>query len=309
MTTNAPLLDPAVAALWAEAAAAGLEGYDPTVTGVAEARHRARLWHDYWGASQAARSARLWSAPGGPDGAVACLRFGPSDAPARILYCHGGGYVVNDARTHAAPALRLAQASGLEVASVDYSPAPERRFPTQVEETLAVALALADRPLLLAGDSAGAHLALVTALTARDRGAPLDLRGFVGFYGMFRYGTDGPSHAAYGDGRYGLTSTAMAWFWAQMAPTSGPRPRYLSPVDADLRDMPPCLLIGAELDCLADDTTAMATALTAAGVACTLRWARGLPHSFLPLAPRLPAAQAALEQAGAFLAACAASPP
>ena len=86
-----------------------------------------------------------------------------------IVYLHGGGYMFGSPQTHARIGCALAEATGLSVILPGYPLAPEDVWPAQLEAALA-AVAAATPPVVLAGDSAGGHLALVTALELARRG-------------------------------------------------------------------------------------------------------------------------------------------
>ena len=97
-------------------------------------------------------------------------------APDRmIVWFHGGGYVFGSPETHARPAARLATLARSPVLLPRYRLAPEATWPTPLNDALAVLrplLALGVR-IVLAGDSAGGHLALVAALEMAKGGTPV----------------------------------------------------------------------------------------------------------------------------------------
>lgn len=95
-----------------------------------------------------------------------------------IVYLHGGGYTFGSPQTHARIGQALAAATGLGVMMPAYPLAPEHKWPAQLDAALA-AVAEAPGPVVLAGDSAGGHLALVTALAVRRRGG--DMAGLILF--------------------------------------------------------------------------------------------------------------------------------
>lgn len=103
-------------------------------------------------------------------GGVRCLWAGPAfdaDDPTQtaVLYLHGGGFCLGSRWTAAPITARLARpgADGhtLSIVSVDYRLAPEYPFPAALDDAEQVARTLlGGRRLVLAGDSAGASLAL-----------------------------------------------------------------------------------------------------------------------------------------------------
>ncbi|MBS0377584.1 MAG: alpha/beta hydrolase [Proteobacteria bacterium] len=89
-----------------------------------------------------------------------------------VVWVHGGGFV-SGSKGQVANYLRILAAGGFTVVGVDYTPAPELRYPGQLRQ-LATALGYVlrnasrlhvdPRRLVLAGDSAGAQLAAQLAL-------------------------------------------------------------------------------------------------------------------------------------------------
>lgn len=101
------------------------------------------------------------------------LRVAPkSGNPAtRMLYLHGGGYVVGGFASHRKLASQVAAHTGAEVMLLDYRLAPEHPYPAALNDAVAAYKAMAaqgDDPILIAGDSAGGGLALATALALAD---------------------------------------------------------------------------------------------------------------------------------------------
>src|SRR3984893_5833796 len=103
-----------------------------------------------------------------------------SDLPVVVFY-HGGGFALGDLDTHDPVARAHAVGAEAIVVSVDYRLAPEHPFPAGVDDGWAAlqgfgghAAELGGAPnrIAVGGDSAGANLAAVTALRARDEGGP-----------------------------------------------------------------------------------------------------------------------------------------
>ncbi|MBM7415746.1 MULTISPECIES: alpha/beta hydrolase [Nocardiaceae] len=99
------------------------------------------------------------------------------DTAGPILYLHGSAYAICSARTHRGLASRLSRATQRPVFVVDYRLAPEFPFPAaadDVERAYRWLLASGHAPesVVVAGDSAGGHLALDLVLDNARRSAP-----------------------------------------------------------------------------------------------------------------------------------------
>ncbi|MGW2769568.1 alpha/beta hydrolase [Streptomyces sp. NPDC001275] len=230
-----------------------------------------------------------------------CLR---EDAPV-VLFCHGGGFVLCDLDSHDDFCRRIADATGAVVVAVDYRRAPEHPFPAAPEDAYTALLWTAktfpDRRIAVAGDSAGANLATVLTLLARDRGGP-EITFQALYYPMLDPARSRPSHRENDQG-YFLTADHLRWYWDGYLP--GPEHRtapYAAPLShADLSGLPPAHVVTAGLDPLRDDGLAYAEALAAAGVPVWAHHYDGMFHGFLSMAAALPEAAAACETAFAAL--------
>jgi acetyl esterase len=235
-----------------------------------------------------------------------------------LVYFHGGGWCVGSPETHDNIVRRLAGALGCEAWSVDYALAPEAPHPAGLLDCIAaVKVAAAERPharLVVGGDSAGAHLALMTALRLRDEGGPR-LDALLLFYGVYTDAVDDASMAAYGDGRYGLSKAAHVRYLdacfgaarggANHSASAGARAGTSAAAFAldpriDLAGLPDTWLTVAELDILHDQSHALARALHATGVTVRVDDVPGVIHGFLSYGRALPQAAAALDAAAAW---------
>jgi acetyl esterase len=208
-----------------------------------------------------------------------------------IVYFHGGGFTIGDLDTHDRNARCLADATGAALVSVDYRLAPEHPFPAAFDDAVAAVRAIAQNAaafggdgarLFLAGDSAGATLALGAALDVRVDGPPI--AGIVTYYpGVDFSHVASPSYEAFGDGSFGLSRDDADWFRALYAPDAADRLDWrCSPALApDLSGLPPTLVVAAAYDVLRDDDLAFAARLKGAGVDVTLRLVEGVNHGFM----------------------------
>ncbi|MEU2508355.1 alpha/beta hydrolase [Streptomyces sp. NPDC007863] len=226
------------------------------------------------------------------------------DAPV-ILFCHGGGFVLCDLDSHDAFCRALAGATGATVVAADYRRAPEHPFPAAPEDAYTALLWTArtrpGRRIAVAGDSAGAHLATVTALLARDRGGPR-LAFQALYYPMLDPTRSRPSHRENAQG-YFLTADHLRWYWDAYLPDPADRvhPHAAPLAHADLAGLPPAHVVTAGLDPLRDEGIAYAEALAAAGVPVETHHYPGMFHGFLSMAGALPEGAAARETAFAVL--------
>ena len=205
---------------------------------------------------------------GGLDG----LRFSPAaDTPkAPILYFHGGGWMVGSPETHQALCAWLAKLTERRVISVRYPLAPEHRHPAQrdaARTALAALLDVEQRPVFLAGDSAGGAMALWAASDERDH--VLGVSAFYPAFGLLAsesISTFGPESAA-------LSAEAIAAMYRRL----GAAPEQ---IQADVpKSGAPVLILAAGKDPLLNDSRAMAAALVARGV--TAWTAHDEEHAFL----------------------------
>lgn len=195
-----------------------------------------------------------------------------------VVYFHGGGWVVGDLQTHHAYCASLARASGASVIAVDYRRAPEHPYPAAQDDALAATQAIFERHadfgetaagIVLAGDSAGGHLALCTALAA-DGELQASLRGLVLTYPVVdHYSQPYPSYTDCATGQT-LTSSLMRWFWdtylGDANPTDDSTQRAFPIRSADLASLPPAIICTAGRDPLRDEGMALVEKLREASV-------------------------------------------
>jgi acetyl esterase len=221
------------------------------------------------------REVRELTSPGG----VPCRLYLPSDATDLPLHVHlhGGGWWMGSLDT-ADPIARELAASGLAVLSVGYRLAPEHPWPAGLEDVYEVLTWIAgDYPSVsIGGESAGANLAAVVALMARDRGGPRLVAQWLDIPPVDLRIPEDESVRLYGTG-YGLEIAQMAMLLAWYG--ADPDLPYVSPARADLTGLPPAIITTAECDPVRDQGEAYAAALAAAGVPVELRRARGHIHA------------------------------
>lgn len=216
-----------------------------------------------------------------------------SDRKRLVTYLHGGGWTVGDVDTHDGVCRRIAAALGAVVVSVDYRRAPEHPYPGPLHDGITAAQWAAGefpgREHVIAGDSAGAALAVGVALHQRDHAA-VDFRAQLLVYPPADPEMKSPSIRTYGSG-YLTDVDDLRWYYEQYV--QDPRQSTDPAIDllrADLHGMPPTVIGTAECDPLHDEGVELAGRFAAAGVPVEHVEGRGLVHGYLLLADVVPAA-------------------
>ncbi|QGN35185.1 alpha/beta hydrolase fold domain-containing protein [Microlunatus sp. Gsoil 973] len=192
------------------------------------------------------------------------------------LWCHGGGFllgtvdeVVND-RICAA----RAEATGLQIISVDIRQAPEHRYPAGVHDLMlaydtaltGTGLSVDEHRLGLGGVSSGGFTAAVAALRIRDRRGtqPVHLALESPMLAFERSGDPSESFASDADLDF-LTEIVTAFLPPQA------RDEYALPMHiANLAGLPPTLVVSAEFDPLRDSAERFGCRLRDAGNVVTM---------------------------------------
>jgi acetyl esterase len=223
-----------------------------------------------------------------------------------LVYYHGGGWVSGDLDTHDGICRDLASRTEAIVLAVGYRLAPEYPFPSAVEDAWAafkwahenVSKVGADPArIAVAGESAGANLAAVVALMARDAGLSVRLQLLV--YPLTDFSRRRPSVKANGEG-YLLTEAGMDWFEGQYAPdrTDWRASPILAP---DHRGVAQAIVLTCEFDPLRDEGDEYAATLADAGVQVTHCCYPGLIHGSFGMTPLIPAAHVMMDDACAAI--------
>jgi acetyl esterase/lipase len=222
-----------------------------------------------------------------------------------VLYFHGGAFLFCGLGTHRGIAAMLSASAKVPVLSVAYRQLPSVPLMGTIEDCLGAYRSLlgagyaADR-IVFAGDSAGGHLAYATALRAMASGLPrpgglVAISPWLDLDATAKLAHENASKDAY------IPSVRLASIAAMCAGGVTPIDRMLSPVNHDLSDLPPSLIIVAEGEILRADGELMAERLGAAGVECELQVWPGQVHAFPVLAQLVPESRAAVQGIGGFV--------
>ena len=236
------------------------------------------------------------------------VEFAPPAPPtgAVILYFHGGSWVVGSPLTAQHLTAALVRRTGARAVSLDYRLAPEHPFPAAIEDGVAAYRELLDsgvpaQQIILAGDSAGGGLSVITLLAARDEGLPMPA-AVVAFSPGLDASRSGESITTKAAVDPILTRASLQATGELHRAGQDPHQPLLSPaLYADLTGLPPLLLQVGSNEMLLDDSTRMATRAAAAGVDVILDVTADVPHVFQSFEGILDEADAALDRAGRFI--------
>ena len=236
-----------------------------------------------------------------------------SNAPV-FIYIHGGGWVLGDYPTHRRLVRDLVVASEAVAVFPDYTPSPEARYPTAINQIYAATkwvsghgneIGVNGKNLAVVGNSVGGNMTASVVLMAKDKTGPA-IKLQVLLWPVTDANFETASYKELGEGRF-LTRNMMIWFWDNYLPDTNARKEiYASPLEAtveQLKGLPRALIQTAENDVLRDEGEAYARKLDEAGVPVTLTRYGGLIHDYGLLNPlaEIPAVKTALLQAAAVI--------
>ena len=251
--------------------------------------------------------------PVGPTGSVpirVIRPVGTAEVLPVVMYFHGGGWILGDRDTHDRLVREIAVGAQAAVVFVDYSRAPEARYPVAIEQAYAATRYVAENAadlridplrLAVAGDSVGGNMAAAVTLMAKKRRDPKITFQLL-FYPVTDSGFDTASYIQFADGPW-LTKRAMEWFWDAYLPDGAARKQpTATPLNASpdqLAGLPEALIIVDENDVLRDEGEAYARKLSDAGVRVTSVRYNGTIHDFVMLnaLADTPATRGAIAQA------------
>jgi len=235
--------------------------------------------------------------PIGPGGQVSIRIIRPKGSKGTlpvVMYFHGGGWVLGDKNTHDRLIREIANGANAAVVFVNFTLAPDAKYPTQIEEAYAATKYIAENgknlkldtsKIVLAGDSVGGNMVAAVLLLAKERNGT-KIAYQVLFYPVTDANFETPSYKQFATGIW-LSREAMKWFWNNYLPDEEVRKQpTASPLKASidqLKGQPPALIITDENDVLRDEGEAYAHKLIQAGVNVTAVRYLGTIHDFVML--------------------------
>lgn len=226
-----------------------------------------------------------------------------------VAYFHGGGFVVGGIDTYDASARALAKNAESIVVSLGYRRAPEHKFPAAHDDAYAgyhwvtehaVSFGGDPKRIAVAGESAGANLALNVAIMVRDKGEQAPLHALL-VYPVVQ--TDVHTRS-YDEWAYAkpLGRSSMAWFFERYLNShEDEKDPRINLTRASLSRLPRTTVVLAEIDPLRSEGELLASKLKDAGVDVQSKTYERVTHEFFGTGAVVSAAQEATALAGTRL--------
>lgn len=221
------------------------------------------------------------------------------------VYCHGGAFIMGGMNSHRQMCSDLAAQANISVLMVDYRLAPEHPFPAAPEDAMSVYLALIEMGyessnIIIAGDSAGGNLALTTLQKLRDDNKPTPAAAIL-FSPWLDLSHNSQSFTDNKQKDVLLNKTLLEEAVAMYAPKLPRNDPRISPLNANMANLPPLLIIASRAEVLLDDATALHHKIQELhGDSTYLEWPNP-PHAFPVMSRFLPEARDALKKSAAFI--------
>jgi len=281
--------------------------------GITEVRARAEAVRAFWNAGGPEMAVNETRSIPGPFRDIPVQFYKPENADDLpvFVYLHGGGFKIGSPRTNDLQLRQLAEAWGGAIVSADYLHVPEHTFPDPVDEAVAVVEWLAEHGrdwgvnpdrMALGGASAGASVAMGTAITLRDKGRGDLLKAVASLYGVLDYNLESDSMKELGGGDFMLTTAYARMVYDDYLPDPADRddPRAFA-VKADPAGLPPVFVSAAQLDPIRDDSLAFGKNLKAAGHPHELIVYPGVLHAFFGFSSMIDEARNMINDLARFL--------
>ncbi|HDS4389094.1 TPA: alpha/beta hydrolase [Enterobacter roggenkampii] len=220
--------------------------------------------------------------------------FSPLNAPELLpaaIYYHGGCFISGGFDTHDNQLRQLACYGNCRVVAIHYRLAPEHTFPAAHDDAergadlvwqYADKLGVVKNRITLCGDSAGGHLALVTALRLKAKGLwqPVQL---ILIYPMLDATASFESYTLNGMDYVITRDTLLSGYEIYLAGADRKHPEVSPLWREDFSGLPAVHIVTAEYDPLCDEGEALFQRLTEQGVTCTAQRWLGVIHGFFQL--------------------------
>lgn len=222
-----------------------------------------------------------------------------------LLYLHGGGYLVGGSEEVREMVARIAQAARARALVIDYRLAPEHPHPAAVEDAVTAyrwLIAQGTRPerLTVAGESAGGGLTLALLVSLRDAGDPLPAAA-VPISPWVDLEAIGESMVKNAEVDPLVNKDVLFGMRDAYLQGQDPRTPSAAPLYADLRGLPPLLIVVGGSETLLDDASRLADRARQAGVDVTYEPSDQMIHIWQAFGEFLYEARESTDRIGRFI--------
>lgn len=223
-----------------------------------------------------------------------------------ILYLHGGGYMEGSLISHQDLVSRISRAAKAKVLLVEYRLAPEDPFPAAVEDAVKSYKWLIENQkidpakIVIAGDSAGGGLTLVTLVKLRDDNINLPAAG-VCLSPWTDLALTGESYHRNAKADPFLKYYDLVFMAHLYVGDNDPKNPYISPLYADLHGLPPIFIQVGTAEIIEDDSRRFAEKAKKAGIDVKLEVFDDMVHVFQAFSAWTPEGQEGIDKIGAYI--------
>lgn len=222
-----------------------------------------------------------------------------------LLHCHGGAFFAGSSRTHRALSSELAARANVKVYMLDYRRAPEHPYPAALDDVKSFYHYLINEgwkpdQIFLGGDSGGCTLALALALELRDNGQQLPA-GIIMISPYVDITLSSPSL------HNNIKRDPMVKSYALRRGGEGYRGKLkandprISPIFANLKNLPPLLIQAGSEEILVDDAIKLAKRAQEFDVTTELHIYENMWHNFQMFNRFIKKSDLALDEIGQFI--------
>lgn len=224
-----------------------------------------------------------------------------------IYYLHGGAYFLSSPKLHRSITWRLSSFNRRSVFALDYRVAPKHDLAHCLEDAVEGYQHLLNsgfKPenIIIAGDSAGGHLSLITLQYLRDNNMPLPAGAvLISPWTDLSCESESLKQNNWSDPFFWEKAIrTMSDFFSESRPECIP---LLSPVNGDFSGLPPLMIMVGSIEVLRDDARRAARKALKDGVSvCYEEW-HDMPHIFPFFSAYVPEARRAFKHISAFISA------
>lgn len=201
-----------------------------------------------------------------------------------ILYFHGGGYIMGSPNVTRMISVKLGIATKVRILSIDYRLAPEHPYPQGLEDCISsykwlLSNGFDSKNIMISGDSAGGYFASITLVKLRNEGIPLPA-GAILFSPATDLALTGETAITNGPTDPILADLGIFWWNECYLAGADPFSPEVSPLCADLTNLPPMLVQVSTSEMLYDDARRFVEKAKKAGVDVTLQTWDDTLHEF-----------------------------